>query len=68
MKNYSDLQAIDPCLHLKIEFEKIGAPKFLVTINNQTWESPDSITYNQLKLLSEFDIQVLLYEIGRAHV
>lgn len=60
MKNYSDLRAIDTCLHVNIEFEKIGNPDFLVIINNQTWDSPNTITHDKLKLLSTFDIEVIL--------
>lgn len=60
MKNYSDLQDIDPYLHIKIEFEKVGDPSFLVSINGQTWNSPDSITYNKIDVLSNFDISIIL--------
>lgn len=59
MKNYSDLQDIDPYLHVNIEFEKIGTPIFSVTVGNQLWDSPNTV-YAKIKLLSNFDISVIL--------
>lgn len=60
MKTYSDLQGIDPYLHINIEFEKIGNPIFSVTIGDQMWHSPDVITYDNINLLSSFDISIIL--------
>lgn len=60
MKNYSDLQDIDPYLHINVEFEKIGNPIFSVTIGDQNWHSPDLITYDNINLLSSFDISIIL--------